>query len=366
MSPLTDFLTSFYRWAIEHGSPIDIDYYLFQQLYNPIERILDPLIPGITKALFSMQPITVYVPPNASAIARRITDVRKSTGSAEVVCGMADIEDAPAPTTTTTTASVPTSMPPPPPPQPAKPKAPKRKKGDLTAKLIPGQTSLTGLLLKSPADTAGVVNKLIPKPKAFEPLAGQKAIKLSRVEDADGKVSSVAICAGELLKPVVYRVTEPREGYVPVKIHYKLSAPRATLTEGTIGKYGYLLPTCFVCKSTMHAESFEEGEEEADSVAPVCSFCRKKWTDAGESVKENLGKLSAKYRAEYEKSKTKCDEAWDTCLKCRGVSTIDDLPKCGAQECPNFFSRISAKVSVMRAMAATGRFERMPIVGLVN
>ena len=108
----------------------------------------------------------------------------------------------------------------------------------------------------------------------------------------------------------------------------------------------------------MHTESFTAEELEADALPAVCTFCRAKWVEQGKSPEAEL--LALKTAAsELSASLTKkCDEAWDICLKCREVATIDDLPKCGARECSNFFPRMAAKVAAMRAMASLERFGR--------
>ena len=128
-------------WAIEHGSPIDVKYYLEQQLYKPVKRILDAVMPGSTNIVFSMVSNTIYVPPNAEAVARRGDAMRKSTGSREVVKGMADIEDSP--------IAPPMVAPAPKAPTPPVPKA-KAKKG--ANHIIPGQLSLDRVLLRDVND----------------------------------------------------------------------------------------------------------------------------------------------------------------------------------------------------------------------
>ena len=101
-------------YVIQHDLQIDREYYLMNQLRNPVERILEPLIPGITERLFSTAPCTVYLPPSVALRAKRLTTARVSTGSSESRLAMlASAGGAPA---SADAAQAP--APPPPPPQP--------------------------------------------------------------------------------------------------------------------------------------------------------------------------------------------------------------------------------------------------------
>ena len=211
-------------WAIEHGSPIDVKYYLEQQLYKPVKRILDAVMPGCTDVVFSMVSNTIYVPPNAESLARRGDSARKSTGSTEVVKGMADIEELAAKAAGASAAPAPGAPVAPPPAPPKLKAAPKMKKG--AKMVIPGQMSLDGVLLRDPKDPA---NKRAKRGQPELPiLPGQRALNST-----------------DLLKPMEHKVTDERPDYIPVKIRYRLAAPRPAQKLGFIGKYGYMYVLCF-------------------------------------------------------------------------------------------------------------------------
>jgi hypothetical protein len=57
--------------VITDNMPVDKSYYIDRQLRKPCERILEPLIPGITARIFSPYASTIYIPTTAEQFARK-------------------------------------------------------------------------------------------------------------------------------------------------------------------------------------------------------------------------------------------------------------------------------------------------------
>lgn len=60
---------------IKYNLPVDKRYYIDNQLRKPCERILEPLIPGITNKIFSSISSTIYIPATADQFARKAETV---------------------------------------------------------------------------------------------------------------------------------------------------------------------------------------------------------------------------------------------------------------------------------------------------
>lgn len=57
--------------VLKHNIPYDKTYYIDRQLRKPCERILEPLLPGITNHIFSNVSQTIYIPEKTDAFSAR-------------------------------------------------------------------------------------------------------------------------------------------------------------------------------------------------------------------------------------------------------------------------------------------------------
>lgn len=338
-------------YAIEHNLQIDRQYYLMNQLRNPVERILEPLLPGITARLFSPTHCTIYLPPSVASKAKKLTTARTGTGASESRFALLSSgpKGIPAPTiasesvtamegvisTSVPITSLPPVPPPPPPPKPAPKKKAAAKRDDPLAKLVSGQTSLftnhfgKPELLK-PLDEVPQLKswaKAPPKkPKAH--IAGQTAV-------SDTK---------EFVKAPERDLTKPEEGYIAVDIRYKVVAGSPVVSKDSIARFGYMLPKCLSCEAVITPAMLTAADLAQDRVAPVCALCRTSWASEGKDVQAEMARLKANYLKTVEEADAQCKTLWDICVKCQNVKAIEDVPICGAKDCKNFYPRTTAKV----------------------
>lgn len=116
--------------VINHSIPVDKSYYIDRQLRKPCERILEPLLNGITNKIFSNLNSTVYIPTNSDSFTRKMG------------VGMGPEKMSPTP-------AVP--APPPPPPKPPAPPAGKRAvPKNKVLPILAGQTTIFGAVLRAP------------------------------------------------------------------------------------------------------------------------------------------------------------------------------------------------------------------------
>jgi hypothetical protein len=353
-------------YVIERDLQIDRTYYLEQQLYNPIERILDPLVPGITSRLFSMSPCTIYLPPNMSVLAKKLLDARTSTGGDEGILASAlsgptgPVSDA----GNGGAAVVPPPAPPPPPKAGAAAKGTKRK--DDKPKVVHGQRSIAAMFkndnsepdLIKPLDPTAPLKSWIKaapkKPRAQ--VAGQISVDgcLQRIT-SDASTSSVSVDS-ETQKPALppmarnfirapeRDITIPKEGYIPLDIRYKIVVASPVKAKESMGQYGRIRPKCITCGVIITASVLtKEDLEKGGVVAPVCKYCREKWKMQGKNTDTEIEELTKNYKAMSLKADEEYKERWKICCDCQKVKTIEDVPDCSARECNNFYPRTGAK-----------------------
>lgn len=315
-------------YVIQHDLQIDREYYLMNQLRNPVERILEPLIPGITERLFSTAPCTVYLPPSVALRAKRLTTARVSTGSTESRLAMLASAGA--------SAAAQSPAPPPPPPQPPKKKAAAKKAG----KLLPGQCGLfTGENGKPevlvPLEEGGPTRKSWAKAPPKKPkahIAGQTTV-------LDQKT---------YVKAPERDITKPKEGYIAVNIRYRIAAATPVVSKESIARFGMIMPKCLACRVMITPDSLTEQELTRDVVVPVCKPCREAWRAAGRSEVAEISRLRGEYQALADEAAAKFKHHWDICAKCPAIKSVEEIELCMAKDCPNFYPRTAAKSKVSK------------------
>lgn len=334
-------------WTIEHDLQIDRTYYLMQQLYNPMERILDPLIPGITAKLFSTSPCTIYLPPDISVLSKKLLTARTSTGSDEGL--MANAISA----TGVAQPSAVSTTPPPPPPPPPPPAPPKAKLSKAAAKLVPGQRSISAMFLQDnsgpevlrPLDPHAPLKSWVKPPPKKKPevLAGQMDVSSCLMITTPVNDSLPAAPATKLLKKTTRDITKPKEGYIAVNIRYKIVISTPIKSKDSIGLYGRLKPKCVTCGLVISADNLTAEDLANPVVAPVCKACRIRWAEQQRDANAELEKLTTGFKELSIQADKDYRQKWKICCDCQKVKTIEDVPDCSARECSNFYPRMSAK-----------------------
>lgn len=309
-------------YVIANNVPIDVSYYVENQLRKPIARLLEPLMPGITEYLFSPTPSTIYVPADISSVAlMRPPKVRTSLN--EGADDSSDEED-------------------------GIPKNNKKKKEADPARppgwtknpvkhLVGGQCTLFG-------EVARPLGEKIIRPKRKTPGVTEHIPGQKRFDDGT-----------KVVKANVSDITKPKPGYIEVKIRYKVAAVVASSEGNSIGRFGYSLMNCLACEARMVASSYTEEERKLDVTVPVCLHCRQAWAAAGKDVVKELARVYDIHMEHARKCKKESDDRWATCIKCKGVDSIDQLMVCASKECHNFYPRSSAKAAYIRTEETTKR-----------
>ena len=321
-------------WTIQHDLQIDRQYYLMNQLMKPVERILEPLLPGITSRLFSAAPCTIYIPSSVAAKARKLTKARTGTGASESQFALVVGSSSSSPAAAT--------------PKPAAKKKPVAR-GDLTARLVPGQTSL-------------LMNEMSGKPTILKPLGDAPQLK-SWAKAPPKKPKAHVSGQTEVFKTAAYvkpperDITRPEEGYAAVDIRYKVAAGTPVVSKDSIAKFGRIMPKCLACRASITPDMLSESDLTQDAVAPVCSLCRTQWRESGKSVSAEFARLKESYLREAAEADARCKALWSICMTCQNVKSVEDVPICGAKDCKNFYPRTAAKVRRGRLDNTLGRLQ---------
>lgn len=297
-------------YVLEHDIPIDKNYYIEHQLRQPFERILEPILPGITEAMFSRHSSTIYLPPKGASIAvqREPEFVPRSKLPA---------------------------------PQNQLGLSASRKK---SRKPLPGQLTL----FSTDQMDLGLSRKPVGPP-AKKPAAkgGLTKAQIKKYAPPPGQVDLF----GKVLVEPRWTVQQKKEGYEPVNLDRSMNSESFAGNASQISHYVARGHKCLACSSPMP-------EFPADRPAPAtCDRCLVEKVDLlSMATKADLARDALVARTEAKEKETSA--MWNRCVGCQKVASLEDLDPCSNLTCDIFFRRTRSKIEMKRLYASLERFER--------
>jgi hypothetical protein len=280
-------------YVVEHNCPIDRKYYIENQLRLPVERVIEPLVPGITNRKFGTTACTIYVPQNPGAKDDKYRD---------------------------RIASVP--LPPPPPKQAIAP--PPAAKGALKgaakrkAEAMAGQRLLFSSEVIQPPTKKPTTQELIYK--AYD----ESLKKQARIASALVPGQSM-LFSDKLISAPNRNLERATEGAVALKHKPRITAATPSTSAGCIGRFITEVHKCLYCGERMAAA-------QQDLPPAYCDDCNY-------YNPEKLPAVTDFVMEQYRRIKECNDHLWETCRGCQNVQSIEELRPCKTHTCPIFYKR---------------------------
>ena len=305
------------EYVLKHRMPFDKQYYLENQLYGPVSRLLEPLVPGCTNKIISNSKCTLYIPRGGvTAIMAARSHVVK------------------------------------PPEQPVIPKAPKKPS---KKQPLPGQLTLQGMLLAAPQKKRS--SEEIEREIYHEGLRKKK--KLLEAVTVDGQrqlYSDVLVTAPK------YDLERPVEGAVVITRDPKMHTASVATTESSIGHYGTLASMCLSCNMIM------KDQMDPEQSIPFCLDCMPAEPTLVPDTHEYERNM-AKHRQAVAKvwdqrlhdSVELYKKCWSVCTLCQKAPNIEGLSECRNTDCSIFFKREQIKDRKQSTERIAARLQRKPI-----